>query len=233
MLRNNGDLFMTSQVLDSSLTWEKLAAAIGIIGSVAAALQGVSWSTLEAINGWRFGAGGYQAMPSGTQAVALSLTVTIPLVISLNAYQFLTGQKIIPISNWATSSAVMVLGGVLGHLIMYGTRAPHLLGLKEYIYPVADLHVSVYRAVGAEFSYALVYFPLIVGGYLVFSDHTLTNSLLAKKLLVSGTTWFALMAGCIVVIFPRSIQDSTFVQVRGFFSAWILQLCFVTGLAIR
>src|SRR5690242_6421015 len=83
----------------------ELLATVIILGMVAWIVQGVSWAAIEFIMGWRFGAGGGTAMPTGLQAVILSLTVTIPILGIPALYEAISGRHVLLENHFSRSVA--------------------------------------------------------------------------------------------------------------------------------
>ena len=210
------------------ITGAELLTAILFIGLVAAIIHGVLWHFTETEFGWNFGGGGGSSMPAGYQAVILSLTLTVPLVILPPIYQLIFGKQILLERHYLASMAI-IIGAAIGHLIMYGTNTPRIPGLKESIYPVGT-SVTIYRAVSMEFVYAVVYFSSIVLVYQLVANTEYRPMAIIVKYILSLLAWFLAISTYIVVMYPASITDSTWVQVRGVISALCLEIGLIGGM---
>src|ERR1700674_5459421 len=79
-------------------------ATVLILGVCTAIAYGVLWQAFENIFGWKYGAGGHGRLPQGWAAVALSFSVTLPLVLIPLPYQAATGVLLLnPASHWTGS----------------------------------------------------------------------------------------------------------------------------------
>jgi tetratricopeptide (TPR) repeat protein len=144
---------------------QERAFAACIIGSLTAIVHGFLWQLAEGYWGWDFRG---ESLPAGYQAIILSMTLTLPLLILPQLYQAITGQRILPERHYV-AAPVILLTAAAGYLIMYGINTPEIPGLKELIYPVGTT-VSLSRALFTEVVYAIVYFSAIVLVYQLIAD---------------------------------------------------------------
>jgi hypothetical protein len=106
-------------------------AAFGVATSV---VHAVLWRCAEAKFGWDFSAGGRDEPPTGWQAAVLSATITLPLVIIPPLFQLVSGYELfISIGAHFWAGFGMIVSGVLGHILLYGTRTPYYIGLRNAI----------------------------------------------------------------------------------------------------
>lgn len=120
-----GDQFLSNRESGRAVAGLELFATAVILGIVASIIQGVSWALIESSQGWDFGAGGGTRMPTGIQAVILSLTLTIPLLALPIIYQAGSGRHIM-LDHHLSRSCMVVAGMAVAHIFMYGTASPKL-----------------------------------------------------------------------------------------------------------
>jgi hypothetical protein len=140
-----------------------------VIAGLSAAAHGGMWAAAEEYFGWEFGGGGGTSLPSGREAVILSLTMTVPLsivpciywVFHLAIPQWLPPQVAFP-PNYILACLAMMCTAALGHLLLYGTKTQSLRfqGLKNIVFPL-DFPPSRRRALIMEAIYAIVHFGSI------------------------------------------------------------------------
>ena len=193
-----------------------------IIGVCSAIAHGILWSFAERLFGWEYEAGGQGKLPSGFSAFVLSLTLTVPLSLAPIFYQIYSGLKIVHPGHFA-GSMLMISGGAIGHLIMYGVKSLGFRGVRAYLMPPIG-NVGIVRAVFTELVYAFVYFSLIVIPYHVALTPNLLP-VLGMRILFSALFFITGMAVFICVRYPKSLADPTWVQARGFFSGLLLPVC--------
>jgi hypothetical protein len=201
------------------------------LGLVTALVHFLLWSLVEMAFAWTFGAGGGLLHVHGWPAVALSLTVTIPLILIPPAYLWITRQNVTLPSHWGAARFVLPLG-VLAHLVMYGFDSTRFVGLAQMIAPPAG-PTTLGAGLARELVYACTYFSLIVFPYRLFVrtasssiifDDLLRRTALPALVFVLGMTVFILLR------YPDSLNDNTWVQVRGVLSGLILLCCLCIGM---
>jgi hypothetical protein len=163
-------------------------------------------------------------MPEGYQAVILSITLVLPLAVLPPLYQLVTSKQVVPERHYLASGTIFVTAAI-GHLIMYGTNTPKIPGLKEIIYPIGKV-VRLRRAVFTEFVHAIVYFSTIVLVYRLTAG--LDTWLFPYA--ISLSFWFLGISTYLCLMYPGSIDDKTWVQVRGVLSALGLEIALIGGM---
>lgn len=217
------------EILEPSTAFPTISGAqrmniIIIMGGFVGAAHGILWSCAERSFRWDYGAGGGGKLPSGLPAVVLSLTLTIPLVLVPFSYQRLTGVRILLPDHWI-GAVVVLLGGAAGHLLMYGVRGSAFRGLRSRLMPPIG-NVGVLRAIVTEAVYAAAYFGLVAIPYRVLVATPLAPAGGAgTRILFSSLVFVTGMATFIIVRYPQSLKDPTWVQVRGFLSGLLLPVC--------
>lgn len=206
------------------------------IGLIAAGIHGVLWTSTERYFGWHFGAGGHTALPQGWEAVVLSLTLTLPLMFVPPLYGFVMGSEIaVPgrhyIYGYIMVAFAVVMTAALGHLLLYGTKALRFHGLRNIIFPL-DSPLNRWRALCMEAVYGLVHFSTIVFIYQEFSRSLIwpPNVLIIRATLLPAFFWFVCISAYILVKYPESLIDRTWIQVRGFLSAVLLMVALTGGM---
>ena len=108
---------------------ERAFAAV-ISGSLTALIHGFLWQLAEGYWGWNFRAGGGESLPAGYQAIILSITLTLPLVILPQLYQAFTGQRILPERHYM-AAPVIIITAAAGHLLCMASIHLKLQGLRS------------------------------------------------------------------------------------------------------
>jgi hypothetical protein len=138
--------------------------AVLILGVFAAIAYGILWQIFEKLFGWKYGAGGHGRLPQGWAAVALSFSVTLPLVLIPLPYQAKTGILLLdPPAHWKGSIFIIIFG-IAAHLLLYGI-GPSFVGFRRRIMPPEKRKPTFRQGIIMELVYALVFFPLIVLPY--------------------------------------------------------------------
>jgi hypothetical protein len=166
-------------------------------------------------------------MPTGRSALILSLSVTLPLALVPFLYGRISKIPVIVLpGHWRAIVYVIVLGAV-GHLVMYGTNAN---GIRQRLSPNGE-YQSATSGLLLEAIYTFVYFAAIVLPYrLVVSPSSSLADLLIFRLLLPGLTFFLAMTLFIAFMYPDSLHDRTWVQMRGIVSGLVMMLCFCAGM---
>jgi hypothetical protein len=216
--------FLDQSKIIPSLTLEQrffITIFLGIITSIG---LGILWPIAEKIFNWRFGGGGnvdeedYVNLPTGFSAIILSATLTIPLLIAPILYELITKKKILLSNHWIAGVAV-ILGSAVGHLVIYGIKSPGFKGLRRLIMP--KLTKNLKTALFFEFICAIVYFTCIALVYqILVSPKLFFNGIF--KVYISALVYFMGMSAFITIKYPESINEPTWVQVRGFFAGFLL-----------
>lgn len=213
-----------------TLTHLEQIAVVVFVGIVAGSLHGIFWSRVEGSLGWRFGAGGGDQLPSGFSAIVLSVTLTLALFLAPGLVDLLgealTDRRFLPTGHWLYGWVIFP-GGAFGHLLMYGAESFGVKGLRQRLMPpVGD--VGLPRAFGVEVLYGLVYFSTIAVPYR-FAASVSSETLLLRPT-IGAVLFMIAMAGFILVRYPASLEDATWVQVRGFFAGFVLATTLAGGM---
>jgi hypothetical protein len=204
--------------------------ALLIIGLIAAGIHGVLWTYAEKYFGLHSGAGGHTTLPRGWEAVVLALTMTLPLMFVPPLYGFVTTSQIVSPGHYTAAFAV-VITAAFGHLLLYGTKALPFQGLRNIIFPL-DSPLNPWRALCMEAIYGLVHFSTIVFVYQEFSRSLVwpPNIFVVRATLWPALFWFLCISAYILVKYPESLIDKSWIQVRGFLSAALLMVALTGGM---
>jgi hypothetical protein len=196
---------------------------------VCAIAYGILWSLTERMFRWEYGAGGSGRLPSGWSALALSLTMTIPLVCVPFLYQGITHTPVLSPLHWRGAVLVVLLGAG-AHLLLYGTKSERPNGLRNIVMPSGG-DTPFLRALLMEAVFATAYFSFIVFPYRIIVDPTgsVLEALVGRTVLPAVTFFFG-MAIFIALKFPGSLRDQSWIQVRGVLSGLIMMFCFCAGM---
>jgi hypothetical protein len=203
--------------------------AVLILGVCVAVFFGVLWAAFEKLFGWDFGAGGHRRLPKGWAAIALSLSMTLPLVLVPLPYQSATGLRLLdPPSHWKGSILIILLGAA-ANLLLYGVGS--FAGLRRSILPPEKRRPSFRSGIVMELVYTLAYFSLIVLPYrlLVEWPHSSFRDTVINRTALPAMGFFFGMA-VFISIRPESLSDRTWIQVRGIVAALLLMGCFCSGM---
>ena len=214
----------------SLLTGTPRLFTILFLGLLAAVCHGVAWSLAELWFGWSFGAGGGDALPEGASAVVLSLTMTLSLVLVPPVYQKLAETSVVLPRHYFAAVAVIVLSA-FGHLVMYGSRAIGFSGIRNIISPLgAPAHLS--RAIFMELIYCVMHFGLIVLPYrvIVWSQFGSLDASVLWSTALAAIVWFFGINIFILLRYPGSLTDKTWIQVRGVIAGLLLVITLDGGM---
>ncbi len=154
--------------------------------------------------------------------------MTVPLVLIPPLFQRLAHIQVILPRHWLAGGTVLVVAA-LAHLFLYGAKPINFVGARNLIFPL-KAHPRLGRALLMELVYSIVHFCSIVLSYriIVHSQFGPLNLAVVAKTFLSAAFFFFGMAVYILVKYPESLQDKTWVQVRGVV-AGILQMIALTG----
>jgi hypothetical protein len=196
---------------------------------LSAILYGVLWALAELLFGWDYGAGGGDMEPSGPSAVALSLSMTLPLAFVPFLYSSIAKIPVIHRSHWRAMLIVVFLGAG-AHLMMYGTKSRRPNGLRHWIMPSRH-NPSFRNALLMELISSLTYFSFIVLPYrLIVDPSEPLRELLLGRTLLSCSTFFFGMTVFIALKYPGSLRDRSWIQVRGILGGLLLMFCLCGGM---
>jgi hypothetical protein len=215
------------------------ATVLGLLscGLLAALLHGAAWSTAEKIFQWEFGGGDGVRMPTGWEAIVLSLSMTLPLMVAPIAGQllfpfFFDSQLVhvtVPRNHFIGSLAIIVLAAA-GHVLLYGTPTLRFVGLKNLIFPIgASPNIPV--AITMELIYGVIHFSTIAVSYryIAFSAPIWDAT---KVSLPFALVWFFFLVGYILLLFPRSLAHPRWMGYRGVLSAFMLMVCLMFAMLV-
>lgn len=204
---------------------------IVIIGLCSALAYGTLWSIAERLAGWHYGSGGEGKLPSGFSAIVQSLTLTFPLSVVPLFYQIIFHERIIFMPGHLLGSILMMLGGIIGFILMYGVPSVGFSGFRSHLMPPVG-NVGILRAITTETVYAIVYFSLIVVPYNIGLNliSQSNNNPYIVKTFISALVFVFVMALFIILKYPESLSHSSWVGIRGFFSGALLPVCLCTAL---
>lgn len=194
------------------------------IGLLTAIFYGISWSLIELIRKWDYGAGGGEKSPEGISAILLSFTLTIPLVFVPVGFQWLIGIHLVQ-PRHLIGGIVIIFFGALGHLIMYGTGPKTYAGLRAKIAKTSVGALNTWRFFIIEIAFIVVYFLTIVVPYrmIVLSSYPLLKQLSPfSTLSFMGLFFFGVVAFDIVKY--RSLNDKRWLQAKGIVAGILLPI---------
>lgn len=204
--------------------------AILFIGLASALAHGILWTLLDRIFHWNFQAGGHGALPEGWSAIAQSATVTLPLILLPPLYAQLLHVQIVPAGH-ALASCTIVVCAALGHLVLYGSQAIKLPGLRPWILPLNSL-ANRRRGLAMEAIYGVVHFSSIVLAYryviAIQAGSTTENIFLPA--LMSAFLWFCGVSTYICLRYPESLNDKGSIGLRGLINGLMLLLTLQGGM---
>lgn len=204
--------------------------AVLILGVFTAIAFGVMWQAFEKIFGWKYGAGGHGRLPRGWSAVALSLSMTLPLVLIPPLYQAETGLVLLdPSSHWKGSISIILLS-VVANILLYGV-GPSFMGFRHRILPVEKRRPAFIHGIFMELVYALIYFPLTVFPYRLIVEWPNPNiqGAIINRTGLPGMAFFFGMA-LFISVQPDVLRDRPWIMVRGIVGAMLLMGCFCAGM---
>jgi hypothetical protein len=199
-----------------------------LLGLMAAVAHGILWSLVERFCGWTFGAGGHGKLPEGWPAVVLSATMTIPLIVVPMAYQAFIRVPLVPPRHIAASAAILVTGA-LGHLLMYGSKWARFPGVRRRIMPLRE-RLTLPIALLLEVIWTCVHFVSIALVYrIVTASNRDVAHVILGPLLGAGVFFFGIVT-FILLRYPGSLKDRTWIQVRGVLAGLILLVALEGGM---
>lgn len=194
-----------------------------------AILYGVLWAIAERVWGWKFGAGGSGKMPAGWSAVALSISLTLPLGVVPFVYQRVTGIGVVHPAHWKAMSFVLLLGAGI-HLLIYGTRSGVPNGLREKILPQGK-HVPYTNSVLMEVVYGICFFGLVVVPYRLIANPTAPlRDLILGRAALPCFAFVVGMAFFIFIKYPDAMDDPQWIQIRGLIGGLLTAFCLCGGM---
>lgn len=203
--------------------------AILLIGVAVAIAHGLLWALVERLFDWRFGAGGGSSLPYGWSAAVLSLTMTVPLITLPPLYDYLFQSAIVLPGHWL-AGCLIVTFSALGHILLYGAKPIHFVGLRNILFPLGVTKWN--RALAMELVYALIHFCSIALLYriVVYSriEPLTANTIL--PVVISGSMWLSGVAIFIFLKYPASLTESKWIEVRGVIHAAMLMLSLTGGM---
>jgi len=200
-----------------------------LLGGLAAAGHGILWSLAERGFTWKFGAGGSRTLPQGWPAALLSVTQTIPLVLVPLAYQQLVGVPIVPHRHLLAGTCALA-AAVLGNIAMYGTSSRGFRGVRRMISPLRN-PLTLKKAVELEAIWAFMHFTctaLVYRMVVAFPSGTVFSVAVAP--VVGAAFFFFGIVSFILLRFPGSIKERSWIQVRGVVSGIILLVALEGGM---
>jgi hypothetical protein len=210
----------------TALLFGLLATGLG-----AAVLHGVLWTIVDINCRWYFGSGGGSRMPTGWEAVLLSVTVTVPLIVVPPISQLLMRLFLDPQSAYFNIPArhylagiVVIACGAIGHLLLYGGPTFRFSGLKNLIFPIGA-PPSRGVAIEMELIYACVHFSSIALVYqLVVHGIWLPTFAMLFHLVIFAFVWFFFVVVFILLFYPWSLDHSRGREFRGLVSGIVLMV---------
>lgn len=196
--------------------------AIGTISSIA---YGLLWTFAEHVFGWNYGAGGAGQLPSGFSAFILSLTLTLPLAIVPSIYEIISHEHILPDKHWLAVGVAIICAGVV-HLLMYGIGSIGFVGIRAHLMPPIG-NVGVLRSVLTEAIWGVADFGGIALTYRVIVSFLSPErpAIFGLRVLLFSLVFVVGMSAFIIVRYPGSLEDPSWVQVRGFLAGLLLPVC--------
>jgi hypothetical protein len=199
-----------------------------LLGGLAAAAHGILWSLAERGFAWKFGAGA-RTLPQGWSAALLSLTQTIPLVVVPLAYQQFAGVPITP-RRHLLAGACAIAAAVAGNIVMYGTSSRGFRGVRRSISSLRT-PLTLKKAVLLEAIWALMHFvctALVYRLVVAFPTGTVFSVTIAP--LLGAVFFFFGIVSFILLRFPGSLTERSWIQVRGVVSGLILLVALEGGM---
>jgi hypothetical protein len=200
-----------------------------LLGGLAAAAHGILWSLAERGFAWKFGAGGSRTLPQGWSAALLSLTQTVPLVVVPFAYEQFAGVPITP-RRHLLAGACAIAAAVAGNIVMYGTSSRGFRGVRRSISPLKK-QLTLKKAVILEAIWALMHFICTAFVYrLVVALPTGTVLSVTIAPALGAMFFFFGIVSFILLRFPGSITERSWIQARGVISGIILLVALEGGM---
>jgi hypothetical protein len=193
------------------------------LGVAAAAFHGILWLLSERLFHWKFHAGG-GALPQGWSAVALSLTMTIPLVVVPPLYSRMAHVTIVQLGHPVAACFVIIVAAV-GHVFLYGANLIEFKGIRNVVMPLSAVP-SRGRAFGMECIYAATHFSSIALVYRVIVQSRVgpLSASMTVPVVISAMVWLSAVSVFIFVRYPDSVSDKSGIEVRGILNALTLTI---------
>jgi hypothetical protein len=197
------------------------------VGVLAAVAGGILWSGMEKALKWNVGAGGSN---DGLSAAAASMAMTLPLVLVPAVYQYFTKTPLI-LHRHFIAGAVVVVANALGWLLIFGWKMVGFQGIQEIIEPLPSDR-NLWRRLKMELVFTCVNFCSVVLIYRVIVDSQFgaLNMAVVKNVLVPATVYFSGMSVFTIVRYPDSIENETWVQIRGVLGGLLLTVTLAGGM---
>jgi hypothetical protein len=207
-----------------SLTMHQRFCLVLELGLMMSVFHAILWSIAEKVSHWRFGAGGKGILPRGAQAVVLSTTVTVPLLVLPPVYERFTGTVLISADHYFWGWPVSAVGCALGHLLIYGTRRPYWRGLRAAIEARTSRVFLLETIILFLYSYAVVDSVVLAYRLATARPGSLVMAGLASPLVVffGGLTFK-------IARYPESISDPAWREVRGVLVGFFVMLSIAGG----
>lgn len=186
---------------------------------------GVIWASVDRFFAWQFGPGTGDRLPAGWSAIALSMSVTVPLTLIPLLLQYVADIRLVT-DQHAKGMACVTVSGAIAHLLMYGTRSAPPNGIVERIRPFGQT-VSSSSAVLCEVAYGVVFFTLMIIPYRLMVDgQTALWKLLVVRTALPALLFVSIMSALILLV-PAVVNDPKSTAVRGIIGAgaMIFSLC--------
>jgi len=191
------------------------------LGTLAAASHGILWLLAQRVFRWNFDAGG-NALPHGWSAVALSLTMTIPLLVVPSVYGRFTGTPVVRPGHVLAAFVVVPLAAA-GHLFLYGADTIEFKGIRNVFSPLNAVPTRA-RAFWMECIYAVTHFASIALVYrlIIGSQVGPLNLNTLVPVVTSAVVWLSAVSVFIFLRYPYSVSEKSGIELRGGINALIL-----------
>lgn len=194
-----------------------------------AIFYGIIWTTIEKIFKWKYGAGGHGLLPRGFSSIMLSLSLLIPALTIPYFYEKLVNVKILPPNHLKTGIIVILFNSFI-HLLLYGTDSKYFLGIRHIIYSLKAPLIRIHLI--DEFVHSILNIGLTVVVYKIFitPNFTFSDTTITLKIIFSALIVFFGVAGYIILKYPDSLEEETWIQVRGVIAGMFMSLAFCGGM---
>jgi len=203
------------------------------LGILCAISHGILWSLAEKVFDWSHGASGSDQYLMGWPAVILSATLILPLATVPWLYGKITHQVILLPNHWK-AIPWLFLSGSLGHVLMYGTGPNSFIGLMRWVAPPGG-HIELGTGFTRELVFAATYFILIAFTYRLIvtpPSASLLFDVFVGRTILPALVFVLAMTVIIVVRYPASLNEATWIQIRGVLSGLLLPCCLCAGMFI-
>ncbi len=187
-------------------------------------------------------AGAGRSLPQGRDAVLLSMSMTVPLVLAPMAYSGIFHVQVVQ-SNHYFSSAFVVVGASVGHLVLYGIKAIPLPvtvfginaikfpGLKPMIFPLS-LKNGLFRPLIMEVVFAAIHFSSIVLIYRYALSSNLQQPVgdVVMPTVESASLWLFFVISYFLLTYPETVKDKRTIERRGVVNGLLLVLTLEAGM---